>query len=325
MVESGPPALDTLVVGDIRLGPDRELVTRIHSGRVPRSKADLLQRLLGVIASRQRAFMEFGLEWLWADTQSALADAVGVNAATISRIRPEWSIETPHGIIPVRAFMDSGVTMVRGSKRISRLAVEAALRRLIGSEDADNPHTDDDLVALLADAGVAIARRTVAKYRAAAGIPSAHERRRSRPVFAGADLQRFQKKSSGSTRKMTGSLTPEERAEKASRNQIEGILRWAALPGIEIPDERHARPPQSRQAKPSSRRRGRHQPGQSTPPPPSSDPVRCNLVVRALLQILASLPSADAIPDRDLVRLLRYRGLDVPIEEVQLIRGRIAG
>jgi hypothetical protein len=326
MNDSGSADGNKLVVASLGISSDLQPVIKIHAHVVTRPKAMLLQKVIAVIATRQRAFIQFGIEWLWADTGSAIATAVGVNSATISRMPSAWSIDTPHGIIPIRAFMDSGVLMLRGSRRISRVAIEASLRRMLINEDADNPYSDDELVSHLADMGIGIARRTVAKYRAAAGIAGARERRRDRLKPAAADLERFQRKSSPKKRSTRIHLSTEEQAQVEARQQIEGLLRWAALPGIEIPDERSGTTRVSssgRPALPALEITGKA--SDSAPVSSKSpDPVRSSLVVRALRQIVASLPMPDNVTDRDLARLLRYRGLEVPNNEVQRLRRQLA-
>ncbi|MBS3785190.1 MAG: RNA polymerase factor sigma-54, partial [Gammaproteobacteria bacterium] len=60
----------------------------------------------------------------------------------------------------------------------SATAIRAKLRRLIGQENPQQPLSDSRLASILEDEGIRVARRTVAKYREAMGIPASTERKR---------------------------------------------------------------------------------------------------------------------------------------------------
>ena len=60
---------------------------------------------------------------------------------------------------------------------MSWTAVQAKLKQIIDDEDKSKPLSDDELVKRLADAGIEIARRTVAKYRKQLNIPTARQRK----------------------------------------------------------------------------------------------------------------------------------------------------
>jgi RNA polymerase sigma-54 factor len=58
-------------------------------------------------------------------------------------------------------------------------AVRAKIKKLVREESPDNPLSDSRIAELLSDAGIAVARRTVAKYREALGIAPSNERKRT--------------------------------------------------------------------------------------------------------------------------------------------------
>ncbi|MDX1557235.1 MAG: hypothetical protein R3212_14505, partial [Xanthomonadales bacterium] len=84
---------------------------------------------------------------------------------------------TPRGIYEMKYFFSSHVRTESGGT-ISATAVKARLQLLLQSEPHEKPLSDQDLSDLLRQAGIVVARRTVAKYRESLGIGSSTERRR---------------------------------------------------------------------------------------------------------------------------------------------------
>ena len=93
-----------------------------------------------------------------------------------SRAVADKYMQCPRGIYPMRQFFSSGVETESGQE-LSYDAVKAKIRELIEDEDKSNPHSDDQIVSLLKEHGVELARRTVSKYRKAMNIPSARQRK----------------------------------------------------------------------------------------------------------------------------------------------------
>ena len=101
-----------------------------------------------------------------------LARELGVHPSTVSRCLREKYLQCRQGTFPMRYFfpLPSGGT--------SRQAVQMKLAELIRGEDSAHPLSDEKLCAMLAEQGVEISRRTVAKYRTELGIPSAGGRKK---------------------------------------------------------------------------------------------------------------------------------------------------
>ena len=97
------------------------------------------------------------------------------NRSTISRAIAGKYARTPRGTLPLRAFFASGVGS-GPTEETSSAAVQSMIRRLVAAEDPRKPLSDARLVESLRVAGVTVARRTVAKYREALGIPSSQDR-----------------------------------------------------------------------------------------------------------------------------------------------------
>lgn len=127
------------------------------------------------IFDAQSGFFEHGLKGLRPLTMQEIADAVGVHAATVSRTVNDKYVSTPRGTVELRRFFVSGFATADGGL-VSKDAVYDALKEIIGSEDRSKPFSDDKISELLKAKGYSVARRTVAKYRAALGIPGASER-----------------------------------------------------------------------------------------------------------------------------------------------------
>ncbi len=128
------------------------------------------------IASRQREFLEHGPSHLRPMTMSQVADAVGVHETTVSRAASGKYIATPQGIFEIKYFFTHGYTNSDGES-VSNESVRQAIVALVKDESHHRPHSDQEIVRLLSVQGLAVARRTVAKYREQLGILPSHLRK----------------------------------------------------------------------------------------------------------------------------------------------------
>ena len=87
---------------------------------------------------------------------------------------------TSRGIFELKYFFTSAISASDGGEAHSAEAVRHRIRQLIDDESTENVLSDDTIVDKLRDAGIDIARRTVAKYREAMRIPSSVQRRREK-------------------------------------------------------------------------------------------------------------------------------------------------
>jgi RNA polymerase sigma-54 factor len=108
-------------------------------------------------------------------TLREVAAEIGLHESTVSRAVARKYVRTPRGTLPLRAFFASGID-TGGGGETSSTAVQSMIRDLVNAENPRKPLSDARLAALLKAGGVPVARRTVAKYREALGIPSSHER-----------------------------------------------------------------------------------------------------------------------------------------------------
>lgn len=128
------------------------------------------------IVARQREFFDNGPSQLRPMTMSQVADAVGVHETTVSRAASGKYIATPQGIFEIKYFFTHGYTNSDG-EAVSNESVRQAIIALLKDENPQRPFSDQDIVKLLKDRGLAVARRTVAKYRDQLGILPSHLRK----------------------------------------------------------------------------------------------------------------------------------------------------
>ncbi len=133
------------------------------------------------IVEQQEGFFRRGISELKPLTLRIVADAIEMHESTVSRVTSNKYLHCPRGTFELKYFFTSGVGSADGDGA-SSAAVKAAIRSLTDAEDAKNVLSDDRLVELLKEQGYDLARRTVAKYREAAGIGSSVQRRRQKKL-----------------------------------------------------------------------------------------------------------------------------------------------
>jgi RNA polymerase sigma-54 factor len=105
-----------------------------------------------------------------------IAEKVGLDISTISRVANSKYVQTNYGTFPLKYFFSESLTTDSGEE-VSTREVKKILQDAIDAEDKRKPLTDDELTALLKGKGYNIARRTVAKYREQLNIPVARLRK----------------------------------------------------------------------------------------------------------------------------------------------------
>lgn len=137
-----------------------------------------LLSVMRVIAHKQKAFFvnDDDENELIPLTLKEVAEVVGVDISTVSRVTNSKYVQTTYGIYPLKFFFSSQFTTSDGDE-LSARKVKAALRDLIDAEDKKHPLSDEALAAQLKAQGYNVARRTVAKYRDMLGLPTARLRK----------------------------------------------------------------------------------------------------------------------------------------------------
>lgn len=138
---------------------------------------ETLLKVARCIVQRQSAFLENGDEYMQPMILKDVAEAVQMHESTISRVTTNKYMHTHRGVFEFRYFFSSHVAASDGTE-MSSTAIRAKIRKLVAAEEADKPLSDSRIADILSQEGVLVARRTVAKYREALGIPPSSERKR---------------------------------------------------------------------------------------------------------------------------------------------------
>ncbi len=128
------------------------------------------------IVKRQREFMEKGVANLKPMTMAQIADVVGVHETTVSRAVSGKYMQTPQGVFEMKFFFTAGLQTANGDG-VSNASVKDMIADIFKDEDATRPLSDQEVVKMLCEKGITIARRTVAKYRDELGILPSNLRR----------------------------------------------------------------------------------------------------------------------------------------------------
>ena len=141
------------------------------------SRNDTLLRVATQIVEVQRNFFEYGEEAMKPLVLRDIAEALEMHESTISRVTTQKYMHTPRGTIEFKYFFSSHVSTASGGEA-SATAIRALIKKLVAAEKPNKPLSDNKIAAILADQGINVARRTVAKYRESMAIPPSNERKR---------------------------------------------------------------------------------------------------------------------------------------------------
>ena len=137
---------------------------------------ETLMKVATCIVTRQTAFLEHGDEAMKPMVLRDVAEEIGMHESTISRVTTNKYMHTPRGVFEFKYFFSSHLSSAGGEDQ-SSTSVRAKIRKLIGAENPGKPLSDSKIANILAEEGITVARRTVAKYREAMNISSSSERR----------------------------------------------------------------------------------------------------------------------------------------------------
>ena len=137
---------------------------------------ETLLKVATCIVSRQTGFLEHGDEHMKPMVLRDVAEEIGMHESTISRVTTNKYMHTPRGVFEFKYFFSSHLSSASGEDQ-SSTSVRAKIRKYIAAENARKPLSDSKIASLLAEEGIKVARRTVAKYREGMNIASSSERR----------------------------------------------------------------------------------------------------------------------------------------------------
>lgn len=106
-----------------------------------------------------------------------VADMVGLDISTVSRVANSKYVDTPYGTKLIKEYFSESMKNDQGED-VSTLEIKKILQNIVESEDKSKPYPDDQLADILKEKGYPIARRTIAKYRDLLDIPVARMRKK---------------------------------------------------------------------------------------------------------------------------------------------------
>ncbi len=140
------------------------------------SRNDTLLKVSNCIVQRQQGFLEHGAEAMRPMVLNDIAEAVDMHESTISRVTTQKYMHTPRGIFELKYFFSSHVSTENGGE-CSSTAIRSLIKKLILAETPAKPLSDSKMADLLAEQGIKVARRTIAKYRESLAIPPSNQRK----------------------------------------------------------------------------------------------------------------------------------------------------
>lgn len=145
----------------------------IHA--VQQRESTMLKIMRSIVHLQHNYFLSGDINSLKPMILKNVAEMVGVDISTVSRITCNKYVETPFGLILLKDLFTEGIANEKGQV-ISNRVIQSAIEEVIQNEDKHNPYTDQQLVKILSQKGFSVARRTVAKYREQLQIPVSHVR-----------------------------------------------------------------------------------------------------------------------------------------------------
>jgi RNA polymerase sigma-54 factor len=141
------------------------------------SRHETLLKVANSIVARQRGFFDYGEEAMKPMVLRSIAEEVEMHESTISRVTTRKYMHTPRGIYEFKYFFSSHVSTEAGGE-CSATAIRAIIKKLVAAENPAKPLSDSQMASLLAEQGIQVARRTIAKYRESLSIAPSNERKR---------------------------------------------------------------------------------------------------------------------------------------------------
>lgn len=140
-----------------------------------KKRNETLHEVALTIVEQQKEFFERGEEYMRPMVHRDVAQVIEKHESTVSRVTANKYMHTPRGTFEFRYFFSSHLNSDSGRK--SSKAVRAKIRQFVNDENLRKPLSDNQIKHLLSDAGIRVARRTIAKYREKMGIPSSTKRK----------------------------------------------------------------------------------------------------------------------------------------------------
>ncbi|MBN8511555.1 MAG: RNA polymerase factor sigma-54 [Rickettsiales bacterium] len=146
-------------------------------------RSNTILKVATAIVEEQIDFFTRGVMYLKPMTLNKIAANTGFNESTISRSTANKYLSTPSGIYELKYFFSSSLNTTRASEdNVSSTKVKELIKQIVMNEEMDHIFSDDEIAEQLSKFNISIARRTVAKYREAIGIPTSAIRKKNRSI-----------------------------------------------------------------------------------------------------------------------------------------------
>ncbi len=139
------------------------------------ARGETQTKVANCLVRQQGAFLDYGPQAMRPLTLREVAAEIGVHESTVSRVTTRKYMHTPRGTFELKHFFSVGLATDEGGEA-SATAIRAMIRKLVDEENPARPWSDSAMADELKRRGIAVARRTIAKYREAMRIPSSTER-----------------------------------------------------------------------------------------------------------------------------------------------------
>jgi RNA polymerase sigma-54 factor len=153
-----------------RLESARWLINSIHQRR------NTIIRVMETIIAKQHDFFEYGPEYIRPMILKDIADEIGMDISTVSRVTNGKYVQTEYGVFELKYFFSEKIHR-DGGEDVSNRVIKNRIREIIEKEDSKRPLNDQRIADILKIEGYSVARRTVAKYREQMMIPVSRLRR----------------------------------------------------------------------------------------------------------------------------------------------------
>jgi RNA polymerase sigma-54 factor len=141
------------------------------------TRNETLLKVATAIVTHQSEYFEHGEEAMRPLVLREVAETIDMHESTVSRVTSRKYMLTPMGVLEFKYFFSSHVGTADGGE-CSATAIQAMIRKLIDEETPKKPLSDSKIAVILNQRGIDVARRTVAKYREAIGVPASSTRKR---------------------------------------------------------------------------------------------------------------------------------------------------
>lgn len=190
IVQLNPEALPRLRVNHVyanilqnhrdRERPHAELLSQLQEAKWMikniQQRFETILKVSEAIVAKQSAFFLQGEVAMKPLVLRDIAEEVNLHESTISRVTSQKYMLTPRGLYELKYFFSSHVSNQEGDAH-SATAIRALIKNLIATESPQQPLSDSKIAEKLAETGVQVARRTVAKYRESMHIPAVNQRK----------------------------------------------------------------------------------------------------------------------------------------------------